>query len=108
MPNHQFGSQTGSSGQPKEIDTRPPHQKRPNRRIMRNLAKKIKATHLGTKMKPRQMLTWTQPKTMTAQAKEVLKAAHAPETATLLFVAMRAVMSAPTALGESYSAQKMV
>lgn len=28
---------------------------------------------------------------MTAQAKEVLKAAHAPETATLLFVAMRAV-----------------
>lgn len=53
-------------------------------------------------MKPRQTPTWTQLKTLTAQAKKVLKAAHAPKTATLLFVAMLAVMSAPTALGESY------
>lgn len=69
---------------------------------MRNLAKKIKATRLEPKMKPRQTPTWTQLKTLTAQAKKVLKAAHAPKTATLLFVAMLAVMSAPTALGESY------
>lgn len=69
---------------------------------MWNLAKKIKATRLEPKTKTRQTPTWTQLKTLTAQAKEVLKAAHAPETATLLFVAMLAVMSAPTALGESY------
>lgn len=69
---------------------------------MRNLAKKIKATRLEPKTKTRQTPTWTQLKTLTAQAKEVLKATHAPETTTLLFVAMLTVMSAPTALGESF------
>lgn len=101
MPNHRSRFPIDSSDPPKDPGKTRPHKKRRGRKLMRKLTKKVEAVHLGARMRPRQTPTWTQVRHLTSEAREVLKTARVPETASLMFVAMLAVMGASVSR-ESY------